>query len=135
MEENKEKSYDTSDNHGSIEEKEKHKMSDAISLSRELNKKIKESDLYVNYIKCRKTLCDHPDLLNGLIEFKRKNEEIENNLDIENPFEDINNLVKEYDDLVHDTTVSEYLKAERKLCRMMRTVYEEIADGLLVDIK
>ncbi len=110
-------------------------MSDVVSLSKELNKLIKESEQYANYTACRNTLIEHPDLLNGLNEFKRKNAEIQNNSDIENPFEEINSLVKEYDELVHDTTVSEYLKAERKLCRMMRNIYEEIADGITVDIK
>ncbi len=110
-------------------------MSDVVSLSKELNKLIKESDLYANYQACREALNEHPDLLNGLNEFKRKNHEIQNNFDIENPFDEINSLVREYDELVHDTTVSEYLKAERKLCRMMRSIYEEIADGLSVDIK
>ncbi len=110
-------------------------MNDAVSLSKELNRVIKESELYANYSEARNTLYEHPDLLDGLNEFKRKNMEIQDNLDIDNPFEEINSLVQEYDELVHNTIVSDYLKAERKLCHMMKSIYEEIADGLCVDIK
>lgn len=110
-------------------------MDKAISLSKELNDVIKESECYRYYCACRENLSKHPDLLNSLNDFKRKNMEIQSNEEIENPFEEINELVKEYDDVVHDTVVNDYLKAERRFCRMMKTIYEEIADGLSVDIK
>ena len=91
-------------------------MSDVVELSKKLNETIKESEFYRHYLVCRERLYEHPDLLRGLNEFKKKNSDIQNNAS-------------------NDTIVNDFLRAERKLCRMLKTMYDEIADGLDVDIK
>lgn len=110
-------------------------MTDVVTLSKQLNETIKESEVYRNYLASREKLYEHPELLQGLQEFKRKNAEIQNNASLDNPYDEVVALFEEYDAIVHDTNVNDFLRAERKLCRMLKTMYEEIADGLDVDIK
>ncbi len=110
-------------------------MTDVVTLSKQLNETIKESEVYRNYLASREKLYEHPELLQGLQEFKRKNAEIQNNASLDNPYDEVVALFEEYDAIVHDTNVNDFLRAERKLCHMLKTMYEEIADGLDVDIK
>lgn len=109
-------------------------MNNILDLSKELNRTIRESSLYQEYQLAKKKLKERPDLIGGLNEFRRKNIEIQNNEGIDNPYDEVNNLFMEYDELLHDTIVNDYLRAERKLCRIMRNVYEEIANELELDI-
>ena len=115
--------------------KEETDMSDVVELSKKLNETIKESEFYRNYLTCRERLYEHPDLLRGLNEFKKRNSEIQNRGSVDNPYDEVVALFEEYDAIVHDTIVNDFLRAERKLCRMLKTMYDEIADGLDVDIK
>ena len=69
-----------------------------------------------------------------LMEFRKKNYEIQNNEMLDNPYDEVNNLFIEYDSIVHDTIVNDFIRAEQKLVRMMKMVYEQIADDLDFDI-
>lgn len=109
-------------------------MSEVADISKQLNEAIKASETYRNYQASRKLLCEHPDLAHSLNEFKKKNSDIQNNPSIENPYDEVVGLFNEYDAIVHDTIVNDFLRAERRLCRMLKNMYEEIADGLEVDV-
>lgn len=109
-------------------------MNHAINLSRELNKYIKESDIYKDYLRCKQKLQERPDLLKSLQDFKCKILPLQNDEGLDNPYNEVNNLFMEYDGLLHDTIVNDFLKAEQKLCRMMRSVYEGIAEDLEIDM-
>lgn len=128
METDEEKSYDPADHNRGIE------MKDTLELSRELNQTIKASSVYQNYQMAKKKLMEYPELLGKLREFQHKNRDVQNNENIDNPYDEVNNLFIEYDALLHDTIVNEFIRAEQKLCRMMRIVYEDIADGLEIDM-
>ncbi len=109
-------------------------MDDAVKLSRELNMHIRESEVYKNYLRSKAALLERPDLSKSLQEFKCKNVELQNNEGLDNPYDEVNNLFMEYDVLLHDTTVNDFIRAEQKLCRMMRLIYEGIADELDIDM-
>ena len=66
--------------------------------------------------------------------YTEKNYEIKNNEMLDNPYDEVNNLFIEYDSIVHDTIVNDFIRAEQKLVRMMKMVYEQIADDLDFDI-
>ena len=82
-------------------------MTDTLELSRQLNACIKDSDVYKNYQYCKDKLRQKPEKLQQLMEF---------------------------DSIVHDTIVNDFIRAEQKLVRMMKLVYEQIADDLDFDI-
>ena len=77
-------------------------MSDVVELSKKLNETIKESEFYRNYLACRERLYEHPDLLRGLNEFKKRNSEIQNRGSVDNPYDEVVALFEEYDAIVQD---------------------------------
>ena len=105
-------------------------MIEVINGSVQLNQKIKQSTEYQNYIDTKKKLCANMELCNQLKEFQRRNYELQNR---ENPYDEVSNLVREYDELLHNSLVSDFLRAEQHICRMMQKVYNSIADGLEFD--
>ena len=98
-------------------------MTDTLELSRQLNACIKDSDVYKNYQYCKDKLRQKPEKLQQLMEFRKKNYEIQNNEMLDNPYDEVNN-----------TIVNDFIRAEQKLVRMMKLVYEQIADDLDFDI-
>ncbi len=107
-------------------------MKEVISESKQLNKRILDSAEYKNYIDTKRVLYDNMDLCNELKEFRRRNYELQNSQGV-NPFDEVSNLVREYDELLHNSIVSDFLRAEQHICRMMQEVYNSIAEGLEFD--
>lgn len=126
MEENQEKPYDIADNNRGID------MNDVIHESVLINEHIKNTKEYKNYINTKRALYDNMDLKNQLKEFRRKNYELQNRVGV-NPYDEVSALVREYDDLLHNSIVSDFLRAEQKICKQMQKVYDSIADGLEFD--
>lgn len=109
-------------------------MKDIMKVSEELNKMILESDVYTMYIKAKEKLMERPELLDSVRRFRQRSYDIQENSNIDNPFDEINNLSREYDEVVHDTIVSEYIGAEQRFCKMMNRMYETIAADIDVEL-
>lgn len=107
-------------------------MKEVINQSKELNKHILNSVEYQNYLDTKRILYDNMDLCNQLKEFRRRNYELQNRQGI-NPYDELCNLMREYDELLHNSVVSDFLRAEQHICRMMQEVYNSIAEGLELD--
>lgn len=104
-------------------------MKEAINLSVQLNEHIKASEEYKRYIETKRALCDNMVLCNQLKEFKARNYELQNRQGV-NPYDEMINLTKEYEELLHNSIVNDFLRAEQRICKLMQKVYEAIADGL-----
>lgn len=104
-------------------------MKEAVAKSVQLNEHIKASEEYRRYIETKKALCDNMVLYNQLKEFKVKNYELQNIQGV-NPYDEMIGLAKQYDELLHNSIVNDYLRAEQRICKLMQQVYEAIADGL-----
>lgn len=109
-------------------------MNDTLEISKQLNKCIKDSDVYKNYRYCKDKLRQKPEKLSRFMEFRKKNYEIQTNEMLDNPYDEVNNLFMEYDSIVHDTIVNDFIRSEQKLVKMMKLMYENIADDLDFDI-
>lgn len=107
-------------------------MKDVIRECRQLNEKIRRSEEYRRYIDTKKALYANMDLCNQLKEFRSRNYEMQNREGV-NPFDEVSSLVREYDALLHNSRVSDFLHAEQKICKMMRQVYDSISEGLEFD--
>lgn len=107
-------------------------MGDIINESIELNDHIKQSEEYKQYINTKKVLYEHEDLCRQLGEFRRKNYDLQN-LQGVNPFDEMRALVAEYDTLLHNSIVSDFLQAEQKICKMMQRVFTSLTEGLEFD--
>ncbi len=107
-------------------------MREVIYESKRLNNEIKATSEYKRYIDTKKTLYDNMDLCNKLKEFRSRNYELQNRQGL-NPYDEVIDLVRDYDELLHNSVVSEFLRAEQRICKMMQEVYCSIAEGLEFD--
>lgn len=107
-------------------------MKKVISESILLNEHIKQSPEYQRYISTKKLLHENTDLCQRLREFRAKNYELQNRRG-DNLYDEVNALVREYDELLHNSVVSDFLIAEQKICKMMQKVFNSVADGLEFD--
>ncbi|MCM1084059.1 MAG: YlbF family regulator [Clostridium sp.] len=107
-------------------------MDEIINQSIHINELIKKSSEYKWYTRADKKLHEHVDLYNQLKEYRRRNSELQN-LEGINPYDEVVALVKEYDVLLHNSIVSDFLKAEVHLCSVLETVYNRIIEGLEFD--
>ena len=95
---------------------------------------IRNSEEFIRYQAIKEKVHGFPKLESQITEFRKKNYEIQNNEMLDNPYDEVNNLFMEYDSIVHDTIVNDFIRAEQKLVRMMKLVYEQMADDLDFDI-
>ncbi len=104
-------------------------MDELIEQCRKLNQLIIDSKEYKNYIIARESIKSNEELYNDLMEFKRRYEDVMKFTD-GNPFDEIHRLYYDNDELIHNSTVNEYLRAESALSRLVRRIISEITDGV-----
>ena len=104
-------------------------MKEAINQSKRLNELIRQSEEYQRYMRAKKALYANQELAFRLKEFKMRNRDLQN-ISSNDAYDAVNNLVKDNDELLNDTIVNEYLRAEQKICRLMQQVFISISDGL-----
>lgn len=98
-----------------------------------LNQTIKESAEYQNYMTAIRRLKENQELYQAMNSFRRRNYELQSYDDGINRYQEINNLGLEYEKVLRNPLVNEFLIAEQILSRKMTRVYEIIADGLELD--
>lgn len=104
-------------------------MDELIEQCRKLNQLIIDSKEYKNYIIARESIKSNEELYNDLMEFKRRYEDVMKFTD-GNPFDEIHRLYYDNDELIHNSTVNEFLRAESALSRLVRRIISEITDGV-----
>ncbi len=126
MEEDKEKSYDTSNYfRGMI-------MNEFLIGGKELNERIKNSEEYKQYIAAKNILKQDEELYNRVNEFRRRNYHIQYATG-ENQYDEAMQLTKEFSDMLHLTPVSSFLVAEAKLFKNIREMFSVITEDIDID--
>ncbi len=97
-----------------------------------LNKIIRESKEYNQYVYTRNALKSHEELYSRYVEFKRRNNSIQN-YGSENIYDDMMQLAYENDELIHNTLVSDFIGAENKLQMLMQNVLKRLMEGIEFD--
>ena len=134
MEENKEKPDDTSDYYGSIRFCPERKMTVImIEEAYKLNQVIKESQEYIHYHQTMKKVMETQELYQAMNTFRRRNYELQSYDDGINRYQEIHNLGLEYEKVLRNPAVNEFLVAEQIFSRKMTEVYEIIAKELELD--
>lgn len=107
-------------------------MKNVIEQSKQLNTNIKQSTEYQKYIDTKRVLYDNIELYNQLRDFRNRNNAIQTKQggDI---FDEMNALLREYDELLHNSIVSDFMNAEQRICKMMQQMYDALAEGLEFD--
>lgn len=113
-------------------QEEGYEVKDIIIESKQLNEHIRQSEAYRQYLRTKQELYEEPELCRQLQEFRRRNYELQNKTGI-NPYDEVKALVTEYDVLLHNSKVSDFLQAEQMVCKMMQKVFTSITEGLEFD--
>lgn len=107
-------------------------MNELIKESRQLNRMIKNSKEYSKYIYARNALQMNEELYEKVREYKKKNYEIQT-YGSENPYDEVIQLGKDYDEILHNSLANEYIRAENSLCKLLRQMFSEITADLTFD--
>jgi hypothetical protein len=75
----------------------------------------------------------NPELYQAMNAFRRRNCELQSYDDGINRYDEIRNLSVEYDKVLRNPAVNEFLIAEQILSRKLAEVFDVIADGLELD--
>lgn len=107
-------------------------MVQVINESKQLNAHILESEEYQTYLRTKQALRENEELSRNLREFRAKNYELQNRQGI-NPYDEMIDLTREYDELLHNSIVSDFLQAEQKICKLLQQVFDSVTEGLEFD--
>lgn len=98
-----------------------------------LNQAIKESEEYGQYQITMEKLMEQQELYQAMNVFRKRNYELQSLDDGVNRYQEIHNLGLEYEKVLRNPLVNEFLVAEQVLSRKLMQVYETIADDLKFD--
>ena len=107
-------------------------MRQVINDSKQLNEHIRASEEYRTYLRTKQALLENEELSRHLQEFRAKNYELQNRQGV-NPYDEMIELTREYDELLHNSVVSDFLQAEQQICKLLQRVCDSIAEGLEFD--
>lgn len=99
----------------------------------QLNQVIKDSEEYQVYLKAKNRVKENQELYQAMNEFRRKNFELQSFDDGINRYEEIHKISLQYEQVLRNPMVNEFLVAEQVLSRKLTEVYEVIAEGLELD--
>lgn len=104
-------------------------MDDIAKVCQKLNHMIRESAEYQMYITARNNLKANEQLYNSLMDFKNRYSDVLKYTD-GNPYDEIIRIYYENDDLIHNSIVNEYLRAESALSKLLRDVISGVMDDI-----
>lgn len=103
-------------------------MSQVQKVTMTLIEAIKESNEYVGYQKAKQEMFKYPLLKEKVDEFRKRNYEMQDSrTDI---FEEAGRLQQEYEQILKNAVVREYLNAENAFCRMIQQINWQIIDEI-----
>ncbi len=100
-----------------------------------LIREIRRSKDYITYQRLQKKIEENTELFQRLNEYRRRSFLLHNSPDVGNVMQEVRALREEYKTELSLPEVTEYLIVEQKVCKMIRSVSEAIADGIKVDYR
>ncbi len=104
-------------------------MSNVLEKAGVLADAIADSAEYMEYISLLKKLQEDPDLYARFNEYRKRSFEIQVSSDVD-AAQQLENLQKEFTDLLSDGQISRTLSAEQEFCKMMRKVNAKIMGSI-----
>lgn len=98
-----------------------------------LNNLIKQSPEYLDYVRAKQAVMANRELYDAMNSFRRRNYDLQSYDDGINRFNEITGLTNEYERILKEPVVSDFLVAEQVLTRKLQSVYELISEGLDLD--
>ena len=96
----------------------------------------RKSNEYNQFHRLRRTLGKNPSVMKRVNDYRQECFYIQAGPEDESDETALTDLAAKYDDILSDSSVREYLVAERRLCRMLKEIMDEIADtaNLRIDL-
>ncbi|MBQ9984578.1 MAG: YlbF family regulator [Lachnospiraceae bacterium] len=101
--------------------------------ARILNQTIKDSEEYNRYQQAMHKVKENQELYQAMNIFRRRNYELQSYDDGVNRYQEIHNLALEYEKVLRNPLVNEFLIAEQMISRKLEEVYEAIVEDLEFD--
>lgn len=133
MEKNKTKSNDIANYYGGIEVIWRDTMQNVEVQTDNLVKAIQESEEYIRYKSVEEALSEQKELWNKVNEFRRNKFFVQMKQG-ENFLEENDKIKSDYDTLLHNGLVEDFLVAEQQLCKLMRKINARIFDSIDMNI-
>lgn len=106
---------------------------EVLKKGKELAELIRNSEVSCRYQKCLKVLKGDENIYEKLKEFRQKNLLIEMEQG-EDYYHKASALYAEYNDLLLERAVSEFLTAEQQMNRMLKTIYDQLSEAAQLDL-
>ena len=94
-----------------------------------LNKELKPSNEHNQYMRVLGNLRAHPDLYARTLEFQRRSIHLQSGADY-NTLEEVGRLRKEFEDILNQPVVIDFLGAEQRVVNMLKRTQEGILEGI-----
>jgi cell fate (sporulation/competence/biofilm development) regulator YlbF (YheA/YmcA/DUF963 family) len=109
-------------------------MDEILNATRYVNQLLKESKEYQRFIFARNQLRANTDLYQRLKEMKERYKDVQAYWE-GNPYDEIYRICQENDELLHNSVVNEYLRAESALSRLIRMMVDTVVEGFHIDFE
>ena len=104
-------------------------MNNVMYQTKLLNKELKRSNEYNQYVRVLGNLRAHPDLYARTLEFQRRSIHMQSGADY-NTLEEVGRLRKEFEDILNQPVVIDFLGAEQRVVNMLKRTQEGILEGI-----
>ncbi len=104
-----------------------------IKSAQSLNKAIKDSEEYERYLYSLNKVKENQELYQAMNTFRKRNFELQSYRDGVNRYQEIHDLAVEYEKILRNPLVNDFLVAEQVISRKLEEVYELIVEGLVFD--
>lgn len=108
-------------------------MSDFEQETEKFIEKIRQSQICREYFTQRKKVEQYPELKQKIDDYRRTNFRLQNEMDSDALFDEIDRFEKEYEEFRKNPIVSDFLAAELAFCRMFQEITERISIAFAED--
>ncbi len=105
-------------------------MADLYGIVDELIAAIKESPIYLDYVREKERVKKHPQLKAQIDEYRKRNFELQSMTQDNELFDKIEQFEKEYEEFLENPLVSDFLEAELAFCRQMQEITGRIIQAV-----
>ncbi len=108
-------------------------MDEILEATRRINQLLKESKEYKRFVFARSALSSNSEMYQRVKELKQHYRDVQTYWE-GNPYDEIYRMCQEQDELLHNSVVNEYLRAESAFSRLIRRVVDEAAAGFDMEL-
>lgn len=109
-------------------------LEEMMDKARELTGLLKETEIYQRYSRDLARLKSRPEICRELNTFRRRHLELQFQDETEDQDEKEQALQVEYKNILMESEVMDFLTSEQAVCRMMRQVYDVLAQEMEIDV-